>query len=149
MTHLPIIENSKVAFVFESYPAETRAKLLVLRQIILETAAETEGVGHLEETLKWGQPSYLTLASKSGSTIRIDQIQAQPGQYAIYFHCQTKLVPIFRHLYPDTFVFEGKRALIFDVQNELPIPELKHCIQLALTYHRDKTVKEWGRLVTG
>ena len=39
-----------------------RKKLLHLRQIILDTASETEGVNELEETLKWGEPSYLTEA---------------------------------------------------------------------------------------
>jgi hypothetical protein len=42
-----------------------------LRMHILDAASETEGVGELEETLKWGQPSYLTKKPKSGRTIRI------------------------------------------------------------------------------
>ena len=39
--------------------------------------------------------------SKSGSTIRIDQVKAEAGQYAVYFHCQTDLVETFRELYPE------------------------------------------------
>ena len=46
--------------------------MLRLRQIVLDTASETEGVDALEETLKWGEPSYLT---RDGSTIRKEVIQ--------------------------------------------------------------------------
>lgn len=54
------IENSDVSAVFNRYPERMREKLMFLRQLIIETAATTEGVGELEETLKWGEPSYLT-----------------------------------------------------------------------------------------
>ena len=65
MKHQPGFEDSEVAFVFEAYPKEVQLKLLAIRQLIFDTAAETDGVGSLEETLKWGQPSYLTSESKS------------------------------------------------------------------------------------
>ncbi|WP_199699117.1 hypothetical protein [Oleomonas cavernae] len=84
-----------------------------------------------------GQPSYLT-PSKSGSTVRIDQVKALPGQYAMYFHCQTDLVETFRHLYPDDFSFGANRALLFDVKRAVPEVPLRHCIALALTYHLKK-----------
>lgn len=69
--------NPEVAVVFDSYPEEMRVKLLFLRRLIYETAASLEEVGELEETLKWGEPSYLTPKSKSGSTIRIAWKEAQ------------------------------------------------------------------------
>ena len=75
--------------VFEAYPQPVRSRLLALRRLIFDTAKTTTGVGALEEALKWGQPSYLTTESKSGSTIRIDQLKAEAGGYALYFHCQT------------------------------------------------------------
>ena len=87
--------------VFAAYPGPVKAKLLALRRLIFDTAKATKGVGALEETLKWGQPSYLTPESKSGSTIRIDQVKAEAGRYAVYFHCQTDLVETFRELYPN------------------------------------------------
>jgi len=40
--------------------------------MIFDVAKKTPGVGKLEEDLRWGQPSYLTLETGSGSTIRID-----------------------------------------------------------------------------
>src|SRR4051794_669097 len=98
----PRAKNSgdAVDAVFAAYPRPVKAKLLALRRLILDAAKATEGVGAVEEALKWGQPSYLTTASKSGSTIRIDQVKAEAGQYAVYFHCQTNLVETFREIYP-------------------------------------------------
>ena len=71
------IENPEVAALFERYPKEIKAKLLSLRQLIFDVASKTSGVGELEETLKWGQPSYLTTQTKSGSLVRIDQMKSQ------------------------------------------------------------------------
>lgn len=130
--------SDAVAAVFGAYDAPVRERLLRLRGLILDTAANTEGVGALEETLKWGQPSYLTSQSKSGSTIRIDQVRTSPGCIALYVHCQTSLVETFRGLYPDELKYDGKRAILVDPADEIPEAELRHCIALALTYHRRK-----------
>ena len=123
--------------VFEAYPRTVKAKLLALRRLIFDTAKATRGVGALEETLKWGQPSYLTSASKSGSTVRIDQVKAEAGQVAVYFHCQTNLVETFREIYPE-LRYEGNRAILLGAAAKLPEAELRHCVGLALTYHLNK-----------
>ena len=140
------IKNPEVAAVFKSYPNNMRAKLLFLRQLIFDTAAVTEGVGELEETLKWGEPSYLTPKTKSGSTIRIDWKKSQEEQYAMYFKCTTDLVIAFRERYPTEFKYGGNRSIIFNKDDEIPVKELKSCISLALTYHRNKklgTAARW------
>jgi hypothetical protein len=124
--------------VFNAYPTPLKAKLKALRRLILATARTTKGVGALQETLKWGQPSYLTPETKSGSTIRIDQVKSAAGQYAVYFHCQTDLVDTFRELYPAKLRFGGNRCILLDAKDELPRAELRHCVALALTYHLNK-----------
>jgi hypothetical protein len=124
--------------VFKAYPKILRGRLLALRRLILETAAAMDGVGVLQETLKWGQPSYLTPASKSGSTIRIDSVKGNAGQYAMYVHCQTDLVATFRELYPKELNYGGNRSIIFEVDDEIPDAALRHCVGLALTYHKKK-----------
>ncbi len=129
--------SAAIEAVFAAYPAAVRAKLLALRRLILDTADSTEGVGALEEALKWGQPSYLTTESKSGSTVRIDQVKAAPGQYAVYFHCQTDLVETFRELYPE-LRYGGNRSILLDAGEKLPEKALRHCVALALTYHARK-----------
>jgi hypothetical protein len=135
------INKNEVAEVFNNYPEHMHEKLLFLRQLILDTASETEGLSVLEESLKWGEPSYLT---KSGSTIRIDWKESKPKQYTMYFHCKTKLVDTFKELYSDKFKFEGNRAIVFHNDDEIPIVELKHCISLSLTYHRKKHLPMLG-----
>ena len=135
MSGMDSIENPNVAQVFDSYPEPMRKKMLRLRQIVFEAAAETEGVAAVEETLKWGEPSYLT---KDGSTIRMDWKQKSPHQYALYFNCNTSLVDTFKALYTGFFTFEGNRAIVFRETDELPVDALKHCISLALRYHRLK-----------
>lgn len=112
--------------------------MLALRRLIFDTARTTTGVGALEETLKWGQPSYLTSETKSGSTIRIDRVKSATGQYALFFHCQTDLVATFRELYPTEFSYGGNRSIILDVNDDVPKPALQHCVALALTYHLTK-----------
>jgi hypothetical protein len=125
--------------VFETYPPALRAALLDLRQLILETAAATPGVGAITEALRWKQPAYLTQASGSGSTIRIDALKGSADRYALYVNCKTTLVESYRHLYPDAFQYEGRRALIFSTGRRPPEDALRHCIALALTYHGAKS----------
>ena len=124
--------------VFGDYPKPVKAKLLALRRLIFDTARLTKGVGALQETLKWGQPSYLTAETRSGSTIRIDQVKSAANQYAVYFHCQTDLVETFRELYPTEMRYGGNRSILLDAGEELPEAALRHCVALALTYHLKK-----------
>ena len=111
---------------------------MMLRQLIFDAAAATEGIGELEETLKWGEPAYVTSRSRSGSTVRIAWKKSRPTQYAMYFHCQTNLIDCFRGWFPNDFTFEGNRALIFEAGEPVPVEALTVCITAALTYHRDK-----------
>jgi hypothetical protein len=129
--------------VFNAYPRPLKARLLALRRLIFATAKATAGVGALQETLKWGQPSYLTPQTKSGSTIRIDRVKSAANQYAIYFHCQTDLVETFRGLYQTEFCYGGNRCMLFDASDKPPDAALRHCVALALTYHlnRRKTAR--------
>ena len=109
--------NAALDAIFDAYPKPVKAKLLALRRLIFDTAKTTSGVGALEEALKWGQPSYLTTESKSGSTIRIDQVKAEAGRYAVYFHCQTDLVETFRELYPE-LRYGGNRSILLDAARQ-------------------------------
>ena len=128
-------KSPEVAEVFNNYPKHMRQKLMLLRQLILETASQNDGVGPLEETLKWGEPSYVT---KSGSTIRMDWKSSKPDQYALYFNCKTKLVDTFKELYGNKLKLEGNRAIVFHQNDEIPVDEVRYCIFLSLTYHSRK-----------
>ncbi|MCX7547607.1 DUF1801 domain-containing protein [Xanthomarina sp. F1114] len=130
-----VITDSRVEEVFSNYPDNVRDKMQFLREFIIETAEETEGITKLEETLKWGEPSFVT---KNGSTFRIDWKEKTPDQYAMYFHCSSKLVDTFRLVFNHKFQYEGKRAIIFQLNQKLPEAELKECIKASLTYHKVK-----------
>ena len=127
-----------VAAVFAAHPPALRDRLLALRRLIYAAAAATPGVGALVETLKWGQPSYLTAQTGSGSTIRIDRTRADPDAAAIFFHCGTDLVARFREIYGDTLRFEGNRAIVIAADDAIDAVALSHCIAMALTYHKDR-----------
>lgn len=127
--------DRSVAAVFAAYPETLQAKLLALRQLILETAYSVVGSEHVTETLKWGEPSYLC---PTGSTVRMDWKPKSPAHYALYFHCQTTLVETFRELYRDELRFDGKRAILFDIDRKLPATIVAHCLELAFTYHQRK-----------
>ena len=135
MVEMHSIKDKKEADVFSKYPESIRKKLFQLRQLVLDTALELDGVKEVEETLKWGEPSYLL---KGGSTIRMAWKESRPNQCALYFNCKTRLVDTFRELYSDKLNFEGNRMLIFNEGDEIPVREIKHCILLALTYHSVK-----------
>jgi len=137
----PKFKSPEVATLFAAYPKDIKAKLLFLREMIFDVAAEMKEVGELEETLKWGQPSYLTTTTKSGSLIRIDQIKNSHGNYAMYFHCQTTLVDTFSEMFPDKFCLVGNRSIVFKSTDRVPVKELRQCIKLALTYHLRKKQK--------
>ena len=127
--------------VFDGYPAKFRKPLLALRELIFRVAATTDGVGELEETLKWGEPAYVTAGTKSGSTIRIAWKAGQPDQYAMFFICTTRLVETFRALFPHDFTYEGNRAIVFTATEPGPRDALAFCIGAALTYQLDRKAK--------
>ena len=129
----PPFKDPDVAARFASFPDPTRQGLLTLRRLIYETAETTPKVGRLEETLKWGQPAYLTPHSKSGSTIRLGLPKC--GGFAIYTHCQTSILADFRTQFPDDFVYEGNRAIHFRDGEALPLEKLRLLVRHALTYH--------------
>ena len=128
-------EDPNVERVFGGYPGEARQGLLELRDLIFDVATHTAVVGRIQETLKWGQPAYLTPETKSGSTIRLGI--PKTGGFAIYTHCQTSIISDFRSLFPDDFVYEGNRAIHFVSSDNLPADKLKLLISSALTYHRN------------
>lgn len=130
-------DDPRVASVFKAYPPALRAKLMALLELVFDTAVRTEGVGSLTETLKWVQPSYLTEETGSGTTVRIDSLKAADG-YAVYFHCQSGLLGQFREVYPETFRYEGKRAIVFAAGDRVPARALRHCLALAFTHHSRK-----------
>ena len=141
MKDLQIKINPEVKLIFDNYPDSVRNKMFALRELVLETAREIDEITNIEETLKWGEPSYLT---KHGSTIRIDWKSKMPDQYAMYFKCTSRLVDVFKMIFNNRFDFEGNRAIVFQLNDKIPIEDLKYCIKAALTYHKVKHLPTLG-----
>ena len=132
---MKIIENKEAKQIIASYPENISKKLMELRQLIFSVAQDMKSNALLEESIKWGEPSYIT---KNGSTIRIDWKASKPDQYAMYFNCKTILIETVKEIYAETFQYEGKRAIVFKLDKNIPSSELRHCISLALNYHKLK-----------
>lgn len=136
-----VITDPKVEKVFANYPDFVRDKMQKLRELIIDTAEDSEEIYKLEETLKlgetlkWGEPSFVT---KTGSTLQIDWKEKTPNQYAMYFQCSSRLVDTFRLVFDYQFKYEGNRAIVFQLNQKIPEQELRECIKAALNYHKVK-----------
>lgn len=123
--------NPEIKEKFATYPAEAQRQLEVVRHLIFSVAKENS-LGAVEETLKWGEASYLV---KGGTTVRMDWKPKDPGVIKVYFHCQTKLIETFREIYRNEFEYEGKRAIVIPLDAVIKEGPLGHCLQMALKYH--------------
>ena len=128
-------ENKAVKDRFEQYPDGVRDKMLSLRQLVIETAKGIDEVIHLEETFKWGEPSYI---ANKGTTLRMDWKAKDPDHYAIYFTCTSMMIPSIKKIFGNIFKYEGNRAMLFEIDQKIPSKELKKCVSMALTYHKYK-----------
>ncbi|WP_298525888.1 DUF1801 domain-containing protein [uncultured Christiangramia sp.] len=131
----------KFEAAFKAYPQLPIKRLRYLCELIIQTAKETQGVDKLDLGLKWGEPAF---RSNIGSTLRIDWKSKNPEQYALYFQCSSRLIETFRLLYEPKLRFEGNRAIIFKLDQEIPIYELKECIKACLRYHEIKHLEFLG-----
>ena len=118
-------------------PIPSAKALKELRALILEVGAENPEIGELSEVLRWGQLSYLTEQTGSGSMIRLGLTKSE--KTAMFFHCGTTLIESFRAQYTHLFEFEGNRAMVISEPINNFSTELKHCIRQALTYKLRKS----------
>ena len=134
MVSLRKFKNDDLIIAFDRFPVEMREKLLRLREIIIEEAIANPKVDEIEESLKWGQPSYVPI-NGSGSPIRLGIEKKSPGKFGLYVNCSTNLIETFKHIYPDHFNYSGNRSVLFTTKSHFSENELRHIINIALTYH--------------
>ncbi|WP_264211918.1 DUF1801 domain-containing protein [Leisingera thetidis] len=128
----PPFASREVEAAFDFPDRQARAGLLALRRLIFDTAAQTPEAGRIEESLRWGQPSYLTPESKTGSTLRLGV--PKDARFALFVHCQSRLIPEFAAAFPAWDRFEGTRAVLFNDPRD--VEPIRHgwLIRRALTY---------------
>lgn len=124
-----------VEAAFRAFPPAVRHRLVELRAMISGVAAGDPRIGALTETLKWGEPAYLTEATGSGSTIRLGWPRKRPDRAAIYFICHTTLVDTFRERFGGIFEYETNRAVLLPVTGDVDRAPLEFMLSMALTYH--------------
>ncbi|MDF1668488.1 MAG: DUF1801 domain-containing protein [Roseovarius sp.] len=124
----------EVARVIDGYAQPTRDGVHHLRRLILQTAKATPEVGPVEETLRWGQPAYLT---RKGSTLRIGP--HRDASFALFAHCQSTIIASYAQAFPSWDQIDGNRAVLFDSPNQIEPQRLSHLIRHALSYHVTKS----------
>ncbi len=112
-------------------PNDARETLLSIRALIYDIGAALP-VGRIEETLKWGQPSYATPDTKAATPIRLGV--AKSGVPAIFTHCQSTVMSDFQAICGPDFIFDGNRALHLPPDNMPDLNALTPLIRAALTY---------------
>ncbi len=141
MSKLIINTSPEFESKLSSYPKYIRPKMQYLRDLVLETAEEIPDIKELDETLKWGEPSFI---SKIGSTLRMDGKEKTANQYQLYFNCSSRLVETFKLIFGDLFEYEKNRAIIFRMDEDIPVVALKECIATILMYHNVKNNETLG-----
>lgn len=131
------------AEIFGGYPPEVADRLSAIRGLIFGVAQEV-GVAPLTETLKWGEPAYLTEATKTGTTIRLDWRDGAVPEWAMFVPCSTDLLDRYRSLPGCPLRFDGDRAVLGALDAPLPKAPLATCIRMALMYHADKRARAHG-----
>ena len=101
--------------------------------------AEKAGAGPLDETLKWGQPSWRPMKPRTGSTLRIDWSPKYPSRLSLYVDCKTDLAARMQMLYPDLPENDGQRHLAVALDAPLPEQAIAHLADMTFTYHRTKS----------
>ena len=132
--------EKQIHTVVQHYPQHAQDKFRLIHQLMLDTAKQAQ-LGTVEESIKWGEPSFVTT---HGSPVRIAWKESSPEQIGIFFICTTRLVDTFRELYDDTLTLHENRAIHLHLDDPLPESELKHCLQMAFNYHKVKNLPLLG-----
>ncbi|MEL7470331.1 MAG: DUF1801 domain-containing protein [Pseudomonadota bacterium] len=126
----------QIAEVVGSYPSQAQQDFDAIRAMIHQEAERLDAAP-LNETLKWGEPAFLTDAKRTGTTIRLAWKRKLPDVLGLYVHCRTALVDAWRDRFPE-LGFDGNRALLMPLEDDLPVEALRQCIFDALTYRRGR-----------
>lgn len=124
--HYPFA-NPEIAAVFDGYQPEINFRLLKVRRLIFDLGA-TFAQARIEESLKWGQPSYATIP-KTGTPIRLGQVE---DKAALFVHCQTHLIRDLNAENPHQLRTIDNRAVMVPED----VTTLNSFITAAFTYHR-------------
>lgn len=121
-----------VAAAFDAAPMPAKTGMQKLRELILQVAADLPEIGEVTETLRWGQPAYVT-SERAGASLRLGV--PKTGGFALYTHCQTSLIADFSSMFPNMDTVEGTRAIHFTDPAQINPARHGLLIKAILTYH--------------
>ncbi len=127
-------QSDAVEAAFAALPDDSREIAMILRDLIFDVADDTPEAGQIEEALRWGQPSYLTPETKSGTTLRLGQSKNTEG-CALFTHCQSSVMRDHAAMFPGMDRIEGNRAIVFATADDIEPMRLRLLVRHALTYH--------------
>lgn len=126
-----VFQDPTVEAAFEEFAADTQTGALALRDLIFATAQDMQPSAPVTEALRWGQPAYL---SPKGTTIRLGGHKST--RFALFVHCQTRLIGDFTSAFPGSDRIDGSRAVLFDRIEQIDPNRHSWLIARALAYHR-------------
>jgi hypothetical protein len=129
--------HSVLADRISNWPAAAQDTLLQCRAIFQEVADQAD-IGSLDETLKWGQPSWRPGKPRTGSTLRMDWNPKFPDRLSLFVDCKTDLAARMQTLYPNLTENDGRRHLAVSLDAPLPKQAIAHLADMTFTYHRAK-----------
>lgn len=121
--------------VLNGWPKDAQTYFHDLRNIVHNAAGANPVVGPLTETLKWGEPSFLTDKSRSGTTLRAAWKSKTPNEMGLFVICRTDMLEQVRALYPEAFRYEGTRAAYLTLSHPIPEDAVSYLTSRAQTYH--------------
>lgn len=130
---IPAIPD-EVQRVFDACTVQNRTGLLRLRSLIFACASDHPQIGSVVESLRWGQPAYLTPATGAACSLRIGA-QRDDG-FGLFVHCKTDLIATFLAGPGAGQRSAGKRAILFRDVADIQAAPIGMLIAGALTYHQ-------------
>ncbi len=135
MTDAPDLP-SEIDAVFARYPTDVRTCLLNIRRAIFHAASRIEDVNGIEESLKWGQPSYRGTGTRFGTALRLGCEGQQVPRAAVYVHCGTSLIEDLKATRGLTLETKGNRAILLAAGSAGPDDDIRAVIEAALIYRK-------------
>ena len=118
---------------YNSQPEWCRVPLLMLREWIFDAGRDNPTIGAISEEMAWGQPSYVTQETKTGTPLRLGKFDNE--NIGVYFQHHTRLAACYHAAYGDVVRVHDRGVMVLVPDIMAIETTIRHCITLGLTYH--------------
>ena len=130
-----LVTQPDVIEKYNAFPVDVKEKIFRLRDWLIDVSESLEDVTRIEESLKWGEPSY---RSNIGSTIRFYWSEKRPEIIGMYCQCTSLLIPSIKNTFGNAFLYDGNRGVLLDKNGLWDEEKIKQIMIAALRYHKVK-----------